>query len=201
MKESLRYLRERANLSQSQVAAELGISRQTYIKFESGDTEPSLALLRHLAALYQVALQAIIENSYSVREPVPSATAALSTGGDGGQHAPSSRKSCPEDIYATKPMEPCVVSSPSPVYEGVFDGTCVRPLDLDFPARINQKVTITLQDEYLVDKATLIKKVYGRLHHGADPSKWPLEEKAWELHCMEKYGPAKKESDIQEEDK
>ena len=200
MKETLRYLRERANLSQSQVAAELSISRQTYIKFESGDTEPSLALLRHLATLYQVELQSIIENRYSVREPVAEASGFSPAEGDGGHHAPP-RKSCPEDIYAAKPMEPCVVSSPSPVYEGVFDGTCVRPLDLDFPARINQKVTITLQDEYLVDKATLIEQVRGILHHGADPSKWPLEEKAWDLYCMEKYGPAKKESDIQEEEK
>ena len=85
------------------------------------------------------------------------------------------------------------------MYEGVFDGTCVRPLDVNFPARINQKVTITLQDEYLVNKATLVEQVRGILHFGADPSKWPLEEKAWELHCMEKYGPQKKEADIEEE--
>lgn len=74
------------------------------------------------------------------------------------------------------------------MYEGVFDGTCVRPLDVDCPARINQKVTITLQDEYLVNKAPLIDELYGMLHHLADPQKWPQEEKAWELHCMEKYG-------------
>lgn len=192
MKESLRYLRERASLSQYQVAAELGISRQTYIKFESGDTEPSLAQLRALAALYQVELHSIIENQYSVREPD-----SFSATGKNGSTVPI--KHCQDDIYATAPIKPCIVSSPSPVYEGVFDGTCVRPLDLDFPARINQKVTITLQDEYLVDKATLVEQVRGILHFGADPSKWPLEERAWELHCMEKYSPRKKETDIEEE--
>lgn len=194
MKESLRYLRERANLSQYQVAEELGISRQTYIKFESGDTEPSLAQLRTLAALYQVALQSIIENQYSVKEPVPESLSAK------GKTFSAARKHCQDDIYTTEPIKPCVVSSPSPVYEGVFDGTCVRPLDLDFPARINQKVTLTLQDEYLVDKATLVERVYGILHHGADPSKWPLEGKAWELHCMEKYGPKKSGTDIEGEE-
>ena len=202
MKETLRYLRERANLSQSQVAAELSISRQTYIKFESGDAEPSVAQLRVLADLYQVPIIAFIENRYSVQEPVAEAATKNTTEATTPPLPPVHHEHLAghrDLLYDIPPDRPCIVASPSAVYEGVFDGTCVRPLDVDFPARINQKVTITLQDEYLVNKATLVEQVRGILHFGADPSKWPLEEKAWELHCMEKYGPQKKEADIEEE--
>lgn len=80
-----------------------------------------------------------------------------------------------------------------PVYEGVFDGTCVRPLHENFPAAVNQKVAITLLDEYVVDKAAVIDKVCGILSYGADPSKCPLEEEAWAMHCVEKYGYLAKE--------
>ncbi len=93
MKETVRYLRERHSLSQSQVALQLGTSRQTYIKFDFGETEPS------------------------------------ANGAEALRHY--------KDSYAVPVMEPCVVSSPPPVYEGVFDGACVRPLGEGFPARIN----------------------------------------------------------------
>lgn len=202
MKETIRYLREKKSLLQSQVAKRLDISRQTYIKFESGDAEPSVAQLRVLADLYQVPIIAFIENRYSVQEPVVEAATKNTTEETTPPSLPAHhehRAGHRDLLYDIPPDRPCIVASPSAVYEGVFDGTCVRPLDVDFPARINQKVTITLQDEYLVNKATLVEQVRGILHFGADPSKWPLEERAWELHCMEKYGPQKKEADIEEE--
>lgn len=202
MKETIRYLREKKSLLQSQVAKRLDISRQTYIKFESGDAEPSVAQLRVLADLYQVPIIAFIENRYSVQEPIAEAATKNTTEATTPPLPPVHHEHLAghRDLLSDIPSDrPCIVASPSAVYEGVFDGTCVRPLDMDFPARINQKVTITLQDEYLVNKATLVEQVRGILHFGADPSKWPLEEKAWELHCMEKYGPQKKEADIEEE--
>lgn len=202
MKETIRYLREKKSLLQSQVAKRLDISRQTYIKFESGDAEPSVAQLRVLADLYQVPIIAFIENRYSVQEPVAEAATKNKTEETTPPLPPVHHEHLAghrDLLYDIPPDRPCIVASPSAVYEGVFDGTCVRPLDVDFPARINQKVTITLQDEYLVNKATLIDELYGMLHHLADPDKWPLEEKAWELHCMEKYSPQKSETDIEEE--
>ena len=202
MKETIRYLREKKSLLQSQVAERLDISRQTYIKFESRDAEPSVAQLRVLADLYQIPIIAFIENRYSVQEPVAEAATKNTTEATTPPLPPVHHEHLAghrDLLYDIPPDRPCIVASPSAVYEGVFDGTCVRPLDVNFPARINQKVTITLQDEYLVNKATLVEQVRGILHFGADPSKWPLEEKAWELHCMEKYGPQKKEADIEEE--
>ena len=181
MKETIRYLREKYSLSQNQVAAHLDISRQTYIKFESGEAEPSVAQLRLLAALYQVNVVDFIENKFSVQEA------------DDARVSPLNQRIQPqfhhrEVLYEIPYDEPLMVSSPAPVYEGVFDGTCVKPLNKNFPADINQKVAITLLDEYVVDKEAILKKLYGMFHHKADPSKWPLEEEAWAMHCVEKYG-------------
>ena len=68
MKETIRYLREKQSLSQSQVANHLGISRQTYIKIESGEVEPSVSQLKMLASLYQVNILVLIENRYAIQE-------------------------------------------------------------------------------------------------------------------------------------
>lgn len=186
MKETIRYLREKQSLSQGQVADHLGISRQTYSKFESGETEPSVSHLKMLASLYQVNILVFIENRYAIQESNSEAISPF-------PNFPNQPTSHKEVIYQTRAVEPLVLSSPPPVYEGVYDGTCVKPLNDNFPADINQKVSITLLDEYVVDKAALIEKTYGMLHHKADPSKWPLEEEAWAMHCVEKYGYLAKE--------
>ena len=181
MKETIRYLREKHSLSQNQVAAHLEISRQTYIKFESGDAEPSVAQLRLLAALYQVNVMDFIENKFSVQEKDNTDDSHPRI-----QIQPQAHHR--EVRYEIPYNEPLMVSSPAPVYEGVFDGTCVKPLNKNFPADINQKVAITLLDEYVVDKEAILDKLRGIFHHKADPSKWPLEEEAWAMHCVEKYG-------------
>ena len=190
MKESLRYLREKHKLSQSQVAARLNISRQTYIKLESGEAEPSVAQLRILADLYHVPVIAFVENRFSVKEAADDEAAPPANPPGKTFSGQVHRK---EALYEIPASPPCTLASPPLVYEGVFDGTCVRPLNDDFPADVNQKVAITLLDEYVVDKAALIDKVRGILHYGADPSKWPLEEEAWAMHCVEKYGYLAKE--------
>ena len=51
MKEILRQLREEHFFSQGTVAKELGISRQSYIKYEAGEVEPSVEIIRKLSKL------------------------------------------------------------------------------------------------------------------------------------------------------
>ncbi len=52
--EKLRHYREACVLSQKQVADALNIERSTYTKYETGDTEPNLATIVRLAAIYNV---------------------------------------------------------------------------------------------------------------------------------------------------
>lgn len=62
MKEIIRQLREEKGYSQAQVAERLGVSRQAYIKYESGEVEPSVEAVRKLSKLYGVSYEDLIDN-------------------------------------------------------------------------------------------------------------------------------------------
>lgn len=62
MKEILRELREKNNLSQATVAEYLGVSRQMYMKYESGENEISVKMVVLLSRLYKVSYEQIIDN-------------------------------------------------------------------------------------------------------------------------------------------
>ena len=63
MKETLKALREKNNYSQATVAKYLGISRQMYIKYESGEAEPPVKVIVVLSKLYKVDYAQIIDNA------------------------------------------------------------------------------------------------------------------------------------------
>ncbi|MBQ3966861.1 MAG: helix-turn-helix transcriptional regulator [Treponema sp.] len=63
MKEILKYLRQLHSYTQEDVAQKIGISRQSYIKYESGAVVPSDKNITKLAALYEVDKSVIYANS------------------------------------------------------------------------------------------------------------------------------------------
>lgn len=88
MKETLKKLRTENRYSQDLLAKILGISRLSYMKYESGEVEPSVEIVRKLAKIYKVSYQTLIDNelnsehktvfysnsayNYEVANPVPS---------------------------------------------------------------------------------------------------------------------------------
>lgn len=62
MKETLLYLRELNNYSQSFVASYLNISRQMYSKYENGDVDPGVKSVIALCKLYKVDYEVLLEN-------------------------------------------------------------------------------------------------------------------------------------------
>lgn len=60
MFEEIKKLRTLHNYSQSYVAEFLSISRQMYIKYENGDVEPSIKVVKDLCRLYQVSYETIL---------------------------------------------------------------------------------------------------------------------------------------------
>ena len=62
MKEILKYLRNLHSYSQTDVSEKIGISRQTYYKYESGVSEPSAKIVQKLADLYNVETDFILKN-------------------------------------------------------------------------------------------------------------------------------------------
>ena len=65
MKDSIKALREKYNYSQSYLATYLQVSRQMYIKYESGEVEPPVKIVVALAKLYTVSYSQIIDDEFS----------------------------------------------------------------------------------------------------------------------------------------
>lgn len=62
MKNELRVLRARHDLSQAELAEKLGVSRQTVNAIETGRYDPSLALAFKIAALFGHPIQEIFHS-------------------------------------------------------------------------------------------------------------------------------------------
>lgn len=57
---SLYHARKKSGLSQENVAEKLGVSRQTVSKWETNETLPDIRQAKHLAVLYQITLDELI---------------------------------------------------------------------------------------------------------------------------------------------
>lgn len=63
----LRELREEAKVSQNELAEMIGISRQSYIKYENLETKPTLEVIERLAKFFDVDYACIIDNKKPVK--------------------------------------------------------------------------------------------------------------------------------------
>lgn len=70
MKETLLYLREINNYSQTYIAKYLNISRQMYAKYENGEADAGVKTVIALCKLYNVPYDVILENKLSKKESV-----------------------------------------------------------------------------------------------------------------------------------
>lgn len=59
-KQRLKQLRKKNNLTQSQLADRLGLQSAAISKYETGQTEPSLAMLVVMAKLFQVSIDYLV---------------------------------------------------------------------------------------------------------------------------------------------
>ncbi len=62
----IKTLREEKGFSQEELAQKLGVSRQSYIKYENGTVELPLELVRKLSLLFEVDYSCIIDNKMPV---------------------------------------------------------------------------------------------------------------------------------------
>lgn len=62
MKETLKKLRTDNRYSQDLLAKILGVSRISYLKYESGEVEPPVEIVRKLAKIYKVSYRTLIDN-------------------------------------------------------------------------------------------------------------------------------------------
>lgn len=60
-------LREQANISQSKLAKMLYINQQTYSRYETGLTKPTISTLQKMASFYGVPLEYFAEKPYGIK--------------------------------------------------------------------------------------------------------------------------------------
>ncbi|MEI3064219.1 MAG: helix-turn-helix transcriptional regulator [Oscillospiraceae bacterium] len=74
LREKLIVSRNKAGLSQMELAERLGVSRQAVSRWESGDTTPTMDKLKALAKIYGVSLDWLCSDAADRRTPRSSKT-------------------------------------------------------------------------------------------------------------------------------
>ena len=72
LREKLIVSRDRAGLSQMELANQLGVSRQAVSRWESGDTTPSVDKLKTLARIYGVSLDWLLKGQGAIHPELAS---------------------------------------------------------------------------------------------------------------------------------
>lgn len=106
MKETLKKLRSENRYSQDLLAKILGISRLSYMKYESGEVEPPVETIRKLAKIYKVSYKTLIDNELSTEHKSVSYDNVAS-------HAYGLEVACPAPTYGFQEnavMSPNIVS-------------------------------------------------------------------------------------------
>lgn len=135
MKEVLKELRVKNRYSQELLVKLLGLSRQAYMKYESGDVEPSVEIVRKLAAIYKVPYEVLIDNKI-----------------DGSEEEKS--VSIDEVEYPYGQAEVLSIATPTPEYLGMSNSDSVDFSYLSHTVNQMQKLLFSLQMElnYIKDK-------------------------------------------------
>ncbi|EUJ46208.1 helix-turn-helix transcriptional regulator [Listeria fleischmannii] len=58
----MKYLRERNNLYQKDIAAKVGVARTTYAMYEQGKREPDFETLKKIANYFDVSIDYLLDN-------------------------------------------------------------------------------------------------------------------------------------------
>ena len=139
MKEILKYLRQLNSFSQEQIAQKLGISRQSYIKYENGSVIPNNSTVHHLAAIYGVSEEFIRRNN------IPSLNENSQKSAEFNIKEKTLEVASPEYVMKAP------IQQARQTYEGIFDGTCVRILG-DHNFKKGQKIIMWEENEEEADE-------------------------------------------------
>lgn len=130
MKEIIKYLRQLNSFTQDEVAAKLGITRQSYIKYENGNVTPSEKMIEKMAVIYKVSTDYIHENKL----PHPGKS-------DGSYNINHSK------TQFVAESSPSYSAGNGKTYDAWFDGNTVRVNDSDFKFTKGQRFKIVVEDE------------------------------------------------------
>ena len=179
MKEIIKYLRVTHDFTQDDVAAKLGVTRQSYIKYENGTVTPSAKTVSQLAAIYGVEPAFIYQNKIpEIQNPQYKI-----------HKIDDAVVSSPAPVYSDKPQENVRV------YDAYFDGTAVKVLDPGFTFTKGQRFKLVVDaDEEKAKRRERSRKIlesymYGNKGLFEFSEDDPYYKKAIGRAKEEKYGP------------
>lgn len=135
MKDILIKLREDNRYTQTAMAKLLGISRQAYMKYETGDVEPPVEVIRKLKDVYKVSYEILIDNRVDLLEKLSDQNTSVSY----ENHSPG-------ELYAVSPT-PAYGSSKTAVKQTIQDSSLDEFATMLFSVAANLKTENKLTAE------------------------------------------------------
>lgn len=190
MKEIIKYLRQINSYTQNDVAEKIGVSRQSYIKYENGSVTPSKDVVCKLSDLYGV------EKDFIYKNEIPKIS--------GKTDSFSARKNFIDydsvdagelDIASVVP-DYTASKRRTKSYEAYYDGNCVRLLNTDYVIERGQHFTVIIEEsdireqrkkENAWDNIIELTKSVSPYNKGPDDD--PFYKKELETAILEKYAP------------
>lgn len=130
MKEIIKYLRQLNSFTQDEAATKLGITRQSYIKYENGSVTPSEKMIEKMAVLYKVSTDYIHENKL----PQPGKSDVY-------------YQIDPNYVGFVTEETPAYSAFGRKTYDAWFDGNAIRINDANFKFTKGQRFKIIVEDE------------------------------------------------------
>ena len=87
MKEILIKLREKNRYTQTAMAKLLDVSRQSYMKYETGEVEPPVEVIRKLQKIYNVPYDVLIDNKVDFVDSIENGEHKPVTYGSGNSYS------------------------------------------------------------------------------------------------------------------
>ena len=68
MENKIKYYRKLNNFTQEEMATKLNVTRQSYINYESGETEPSFETLKQISKILNTSIDLLLDNKEFIAE-------------------------------------------------------------------------------------------------------------------------------------
>lgn len=180
MKEILRYLRQTNSFTQEEIARRLGISRQSYIKYENGEVAPGDKVVRELSIIYGVREEFIRKNQVPKPDSHDAEYRIDENAGLASVASPS----------VSVPYGANFLPDGRRILEGIFDGSVVRLLGslegLNLKKGQKFRLYVENEEEEKRKKKEAFKNIMK--FKGTLPADFDCEKARYEA-LEEKYGP------------
>lgn len=170
VKENVRKLRKQAGLTQEQLASKIGVTRSTVTQWESGWSKPRMGAAENLAAVFNVPVSAIVDDTFTVHYPPNAIKATASSHATlplvGRVHAGTPTE--PDNIEREIELPAYIANAHPNAYFLEVEGDC---MDKVYPEGCHILVDPTQEPQNGSIAAVMIdgrEAVMRRLHKGAN---------------------------------